>query len=263
MGEMDEGEAIEGLTRLGLTTYEARVFLALQKLGRATASEVSEVADVPRSQVYGAAESLEERGLVETRQSTPTVYRPVALDQARTRLLDRLAETGAETFDYLDSVRDSQAETEQSEAIWLVKGPEAVTSRVTELVGVADDRILYAVADPSMLQEEIVDALADARSEGRSVIVASSNPAVREAARELGFDTYRVPDERDPDVGSARVLLVDRRTMLLSVFSSTDVAEGTQEVAFWSSDSAFAAVLLGFMEEWFDEPFEDGESSAE
>jgi hypothetical protein len=64
-----------------------------------------------------------------------------------------------------------------------------------------------------------------------------------------------VPDERDPDVNSARVLLVDRRTMLLSVFSSTDVAEGTQEVAFWSVDSAFAAVLLGFMEEWFADPF--------
>ena len=255
MNEMDDEAAVEGLARLGLTTYEARVFLALQKLGSASASEVSEVADVPRSQVYGAAERLEERGLVETRQSTPTVYRPVGLEQARTRLLDRLAETGAETFDYLDSVRDSRAETEQSEAIWLVKGAAAVTSRVAELVEVADDRVFYAITDASMLQEEIVDALTEARDAGRTVIVASSNAAAREAAGEYGFETYRVPDERDPDVNSARVLLVDRRTMLLSVFSSTDVAEGTQEVAFWSVDSAFAAVLLGFMEEWFADPF--------
>jgi sugar-specific transcriptional regulator TrmB len=252
---MDDEEAIEGLARLGLTTYEARVFLALQKLGSASASEVSEVADVPRSQVYGAAERLEERGLVETRQSTPTVYRPVPLEQARTRLLDRLAETGAETFDHLDTVRESQADTERSEAIWLVKGDEAVTSRVADLVGVADERVLYAAADPSMLGGEVVDALAAARSGGLEVIVASSNPAVREKARAEGFDTYRVPDERDPDIGSARVLLADRRTMLLSVFSSTEVTEGTQEVAFWSVDSAFAAVLLGFLAEWFDDPF--------
>ncbi len=252
---MDDEAAVEGLTKLGLTTYEARVFLALQKLGTASASEVSEVADVPRSQVYGAAERLEERGLVETRQSTPTVYRPVALEQARTRLLDRLAETGAETFEYLDAVRDSRAETEQSEAIWLVKGSEAVTSRVVELVEIAEDRVLYAAPDPSMLQADVVEALEAARDGGRTVIVASSNAAVREAAREYGFDTYRVPDERNPDVGSARVLLVDRRTMLLSVFSSTEVAEGTQEVAFWSVDSAFAAVLLGFLEEWFADPF--------
>ncbi len=256
MTEMDDEAAIEGLTQLGLTTYEARVFLALQKLGSASASEVSEVADVPRSQVYGAAERLEERGLVETRQSTPTVYRPVTLEQARTRLLDRLAETGAETFDYLETVRDTRAETEQSEAIWLVKGEDAVTSRVAELADVAEERLLYAVADPSMLDETVLDTLATARDDGLEVIVASSTPAVREAARERGFDTYRVPDERDPDVGTARVLLVDRRTMLLSVFSSTDVAEGTQEIAFWSVDSAFAAVLLGFLEEWFDDPFD-------
>ncbi len=253
---MDEEEAIEGLTQLGLRTYEARVLLALQKLGSGSASEVSEVADVPRSQVYGAAENLEERGLVETRPSTPTVYRPVTLEQARTRLLDRLAETGAETFDYLESVRDSQAETEQSEAIWLVKGAEGVGSRVVELAGIADSRLLYAVPEPSMLDEEISAALTGARSEGLEVIVASANPDVRERAADLRLDTHRVPDERDPDVGSARVLLVDRRTMLLSVFSSTDVAEGTQEVAFWSVDSAFAAVLLGFMAEWFEHPFE-------
>lgn len=256
MTEMDDEAAIEGLTQLGLTTYEARVFLALQKLGSASASEVSEVADVPRSQVYGAAERLEERGLVETRQSTPTVYRPVTLEQARTRLLDRLAETGAETFDYLDTVRDTRAEVEQSEDIWLVRGEDAVTSRVAELADVAEERLLYAVADPSMLDETALDTLATARDDGLEVIVASSTPAVREAAGERGFDTYRVPDERDPDVGTARVLLVDRRTMLLSVFSSTDVAEGTQEIAFWSVDSAFAAVLLGFLEEWFDDPFD-------
>lgn len=256
MTQMDDEAAIEGLTQLGLRTYEARVFLALQKLGSASASEVSDVADVPRSQVYGAAENLEERGLVETRQSTPTVYRPVTLEEARTRLLDRLAETGAETFDYLETVQDSQAETEQSEAIWLVKGAAGVSARVTELADLAENRLLYAVPDPSMLDEEISAALAEASSGGVRVVVASSESDVRERAAELGFDTYNVPDERDPDVGSARVLLVDTRSMLLSVFSSTEVARGTQEVAFWSVDSAFAAVLLGFLDEWFDHPLE-------
>ncbi|PSP27801.1 hypothetical protein BRC65_04050 [Halobacteriales archaeon QH_2_65_14] len=58
---MNDSEAVDGLKRLGLTTYEARVFLGLQKLGSGTANEVSDVVDVPRSQVYGAAEDLETR----------------------------------------------------------------------------------------------------------------------------------------------------------------------------------------------------------
>ena len=34
-----------------------------------------------------------------------------------------------------------------------------------------------------------------------------------------------------------------------------DVADGTEEVAFWSSETAFAAVLGGFLAEWFQVPF--------
>jgi len=52
---MNEGDAVDALKSLGLTTYEARTFVALQKLGAGTASEVADIADVPRSQVYGAA----------------------------------------------------------------------------------------------------------------------------------------------------------------------------------------------------------------
>ncbi|MFT4921427.1 MAG: sugar-specific transcriptional regulator TrmB [Haloarculaceae archaeon] len=255
---MSDEDAIEGLKQLGLTTYEARVFLALQKLGSGSASEISEVADVPRSQVYGAAENLEKRELVEIQQSTPTVYRPVPLEEARTRLLDRLAETGSETFDYLDSVHATESETERSQAIWLVRGANAVTSRVSELAEVADERVLYAVSDPSLLDERVLEVLEDKRDRGLDVLVASASQAVREAAREAGFDTHAIPSERDPDVSTARVLLADDGTMLLSVFSSTEIAEGTEEVAFWSADTAFAAVLFAFLEEWFDDPFGQG-----
>jgi sugar-specific transcriptional regulator TrmB len=252
---MDDERAIEGLTRLGLTTYEARAFLALQKLGSATASEVSEVADVPRSQVYGAADSLQDRGLVETQQSTPTTYRPVPLERARTRLLDQLAETGAETFDYLDSVQGESAGEEESEAIWLVRGRDAIVPRIVELGRLADARLLYAVAEESMLEDRVLEALVEQAAAGVAVVVASSNPAVLESVPD-SLETYAIPEERDPDIGSARVLVVDRATLLLSVFSARGGGDGREEVAFWSADSVFAAVLAGFLEEFLAQPFD-------
>lgn len=251
---MDDEAAIDGLKRLGLTGYEARVFLGLQKLGTGTASEISEVTDVPRSQVYGAADSLETRGLVETQQSRPTLYRPVPLERARTRLLDQLAETGAETFEYLDSITETEAGDERSEAIWLVHGAEAVTSRTAELIETADDYLLYACSEVSMVDERILAALEAADEEGSEVLFASANPVVREAVEET-FETLALPDDRRPDAGGARVLLVDGETMLLSVYSGANVSDGREEVAFWSSGTAFAAVLGGFLAEWFDVPF--------
>lgn len=254
---MDEEDAIDGLKRLGLTAYEARVFLGLQKLGTGTASEVSDVADVPRSQVYGAAENLEARGLVEIQQSTPTVYRPVSLERARTRLLDQLAETGAETFDYIDTVQGTEGPGEdRSEALWLVHGTDSISSRAAEIVEEADEQVFYATSEITMLDDTVLDALESADADGVEVILASANPAVREAVGDR-FRTVAIPKNRDPDVGSARVLLADDDTMLLGVYAEGSV---TEEVAFWSSETTFAAVLGGFLREWFTEPFEHADT---
>lgn len=250
---MDDDTAIDGLKRLGLTAYEARVFLGLQKLGSGTASDVSEVVDVPRSQVYGAAENLEERGLVEIQQSTPTRYRPVPLEQARRRLLDQLAETGSETFEYLDTVQETEATEERSEAIWQVRGSDAVVSRGAELAASAEEYVLYSCSEASLLEAELLEALAKAQERGVKVVVASANPAVRDGVPEA-FETTTVPPDRDPDVGCVRTLLADEETMLLGVTVDSSVESESEEVAFWSSGTAFAAVLGGFIARWFHEP---------
>lgn len=250
---MEDDDAIEGLKQLGLTTYEARVFLGLQKLGSATASEVAEISDVPRSQVYGAAEGLEERGLVETQQSTPTVYRPVPLEQARTQLLDQLAETGSQTFDYLDSVTDTAEQSTQTESIWMVNGEEAITSRTEGLINDADETVLYGVDEPEMLTPTILSALSAATETGVMVVISSTNEAVLEKAKDEGLDTHRVPDERDLNTSTARFLLTDSDTILLSTQSGPNGA--SEEVAFWTSDNAFAAVLGELAFAWIQDPF--------
>lgn len=254
---MDDDEAVAGLERLGLTSYEARVFLGLQKLGTGTASEVADVTGVPRSQVYGAAERLEARGLVETRQSTPTAYRPVSLERARTTLLEDLQSTGARTFDYIESVGQTREPTEQSEEIWLVEGDSSVRSRVSELLEAAEQTALYSADDVGKLKRQIRSDLVDAAARGLVVVVGSNDADVLEAADDLeGVESLYVPDDRSPDVSIGRLLVADDRTILLSVLSSTDVASGSDEVAFWSADSTFAALLAEFIQEWFLEPFD-------
>ena len=258
---MNDDDAVDGLKRLGLTTYEARVFLGLQKLGRGTASEVSDIADVPRSQVYGAAEGLEDRGLIETQQSTPTVYRPVSLEQARRQVLDRLAETGAETFDYLDTVQASQQSQEHTESIWMIHGRDSVTARTLTLAEQADERLLYAVDDASLVTEEVVAAFEAAAARGVRVVLASANRTVLDRAEEAdGLTAFRVLLDRVPDVNTARLLVADGQTILLSTRTTgidrdTESSAGT-EVAFWTSETAFASVLAELAEAWLNEPFE-------
>ena len=90
---MDDADAANALTELGLSTYAARTFVGLQKIGVASASQVAGVTEVPRSQVYGATDELEELGLIDVQEGSPTRYRAVPVDEARDLLYDRLQST--------------------------------------------------------------------------------------------------------------------------------------------------------------------------
>ena len=248
---MDEEDVIDALTRLGLKTYEARVFVALQKLGTGTASDVAELTDVPRSQVYGAAEGLEESGLLDVQQTRPTVYRPISPAEAETRLLEQLESVGREAFAYLENVRETVGEdNEQSEALWTVRGREYVCDRAIELVGEADDRIVYGAPAPELLEDDLLAALIAAAESGLAVTVASENRAVLERIDDdAPIETVYQSEDHFPDASTARLLVVDDDTILMSV-QSYDVAD-EEEIAFWSAETSFAMVLVSLACELF------------
>src|SRR3989442_3623883 len=62
---MKLSEASEALQRIGLSRYEALVFVNLARAGATTAGDVARVSGVNRVQTYRAFEGLEARGLVE------------------------------------------------------------------------------------------------------------------------------------------------------------------------------------------------------
>ncbi|MCU4717563.1 TrmB family transcriptional regulator [Halapricum hydrolyticum] len=247
---MDEETTVEALTRLGLTTYEARVFVALQRLGTGTASDVAEITAVPRSQVYGAAEDLQARGLLDVQQTRPTVYRPVSPEEAERRLLSQLESVGRDAFGYLADVRGSvENDEERSEAIWTIRGRANVRDRVIDLIDGADDRIVYGTPRPELLEDEVLAVLTEAADAGVDAAVVSDEPSVLESVPADGpVRVVPQPADRQPEVSTARVLLVDSDTLLMSVVSAA-VGDDDQEVAFWSAGTAFATVLVTLSEE--------------
>lgn len=243
---MNEGDAVDALKSLGLTTYEARVFVALQKLGAGTASEVADIAEVPRSQVYGAAEDLEERGLVDVEQSNPTRYRPVGVEEARERLYRQLRSESDAAFDYLESVRSEYgADEEQSEAIWTVRGSANVAARAAQLVASAETRVMYGTDAVQRLGPSVRDALAEAVEAGATVTVVSESEDVLAVAREVGARAVAVDHKPTPDMGAERVVMADDDAVLVSVGG-----DDGSETAFWSRDTAFAAMLSSLLGEF-------------
>ncbi|MFD1526603.1 TrmB family transcriptional regulator, partial [Halolamina salina] len=176
---MDDADAANALTELGLSTYAARTFVGLQKIGVASASEVAQVTDVPRSQVYGATDELEEMGLIDVQEGSPTRYRAVPVDEARELLYDRLRSSADAAFDHLEAVRGQHTSSDDREAIWTTEGRENVTARITSLVAGADREVLFATSNPALLTDDVADALVEAAEAGVDVTVASADAAVR------------------------------------------------------------------------------------
>jgi len=246
---MDESDAIDALEHLGLTGYEAQVFVALQKLGVGSASDVHRVADVPRSQVYGAAERLEERGLVEVQQSSPIQYRPIALDEARERLRTRYERHEERAFSHLEALRaEANGVEEHPEDVWMLHGHDAVAGRAEQLLADAAESILYA-GGPEALDESVVETLRERASAGVDVSVVSASDSVIERFADVeGVAVQVYPSDLAPqDKKVGRTVIVDGDTVLISTLG----ADAGAETAIWSTKTGFADFIIRLLNAWF------------
>ena len=243
----DEGDAVESLKRLGLSEYESKVFIALQRLGVGTARDVYRQTDVPRSQVYGAAETLEDRGLVEVRQSKPMEYRPVSLEEARDRLRERFNRETERAFDYLEEARaESPGGDEEREDFWTVKGKDSIDSRVTDLLDQADERAVFMTTDAELVSDELENHLVELGDEVDVHVISSDSEVLARFEDAAGVSTVETPPKAEREDSGGRFIMVDDDTVLLTVLGD----DGVEETAVWSAETGFASVLAQITEGW-------------
>ena len=75
---MDTARHVARLTKLGLTTYEARAYVALVRRDSFTAAQVARQADLPRQRIYDVLGSLVQKGLASARPGSTVKYAAVA-----------------------------------------------------------------------------------------------------------------------------------------------------------------------------------------
>ncbi|MFP4188199.1 MAG: TrmB family transcriptional regulator [Halobacteriales archaeon] len=243
----DEGDAVESLKRLGLSEYESKVFIALQRLGVATARDVYRHTDVPRSQVYGAAETLEDRGLVEVQQSKPMEYRPVSLEEARERLQERFVQETERAFDYLEEERARSPQgDEEREDFWTVKGRDNIDSRVMNLLDEADERVVFMTTDIDLVSDSLKQRLTELGDHVDVYVISRDAELLAEFEDAPQVSVTETPPKAEREDRGGRFVMVDTDTVLLTVLGE----DGVEETAVWSAETGFASVLAQITEGW-------------
>jgi len=245
-------DAVELLQSLGLKEYEAKCFVALSRIDAATARDVSDLSEVPRTRVYDAVDALEDAGLVARQHSNPQRFRAVPVAEAADTLRDQYDARIDDLRAALDSLPDAQQDGDDAaHEVWTLTGAGAVENRTERLV--ADARqALAVVATADALTDDVVAELDAATDRGVDVVVgcvddpgADTALAAVDGARafDAGADLLSSPVD-DPEAELDRFLLVDGTAVLFGAAGADPHA-----VVGTGSGNALVAVARRLLDE--------------
>jgi len=229
-----DDKTVEQLGRLGLTTYEARAYVALMGRESFTAAQAARLSGVPRQRIYDVLGSLVEKGMASARPGAVVKY--AATEPALA--IERLLTTRRKEFSALEygaasiiqgltsAFAAGQQHSDPLEYIEVLRDPRTINARFNELQQSVKREILVFTRPPyAMPPQENVKGLDVVRThEARSVYEFSlfDDPAATEGVRrfvEAGEHARFV--ERLP----LKLVIIDETIVM---FGMEDPVGGTQ-----------------------------------
>ena len=153
-------DLLESLKSLGLTKYEALVYIGLLQVAGATATEVHEISGVPRASVYPVLDRLAQKELVSVSHTTPKRFDAIPPARGIENMMRRIEEDAEKALVALDLFyREKDAESRGSqELIWTIYGEENIKTRLSDMFRGAERSVEMLVAG-SLLQGGVLPLL--------------------------------------------------------------------------------------------------------
>ncbi|WP_020577712.1 TrmB family transcriptional regulator [Actinopolymorpha alba] len=128
---------IDELVRVGFSSQEARVYVALLRQPSATGYELAKIAGLQRANVYQVLATLAERDVVEQVSDSPARF----LAKPPAMVLGRIKQETVQRCDSLIVDLATLARPAEPTAFWSLRGRESVLERAGALVSDARERI--------------------------------------------------------------------------------------------------------------------------
>ena len=144
---MLKNEDIDTLVCLGLSTLQAKVYLALVEIGRATTKALAEKSNVARQDIYRITAELQNIGIVEKVIAVPNEYRATPIQDSVNILLDikqrENSEAQKKAVELLERKKDKETETAQDEksGFVLISKNQAFWSKIAKSIETTQNSI--------------------------------------------------------------------------------------------------------------------------
>ncbi len=254
MGTLLAKKEVKVLEGLGLTSCQAKVYLALCHFGLLDAKTVTKYADVPRSDTYRITSELEGLGLIEKVISRPTSFRAISLEMGTSILLKRKKEETDRLESNIKGVLENfktnnkQLQLPKPEFV-LVPRKEAIinrSKRVHNNTQISIDAIISLKRFRPMVFGYLNEAkkLLERGVEFRVILEKpddkKSIPEIKELKKYPSYELRYVLN-----CPSAQVTIFDKKEVFITTLAKAGFAESS---TLWSNNPSLLSIIQGYFE---------------
>ncbi len=176
-----EYERIAGtLESLGLSTYEAKAYIALVAHGYGSAETIAQTASIPRTSAYKVLQSLCDKGYAISTRGRPQMFRPEPPSSVKRRAVEAISDT----FDKLEMVHEVLRDRGEPQLVYTIAGRERVLKKIGELLDQSTLSFMIATPTLSAIRTKLKKRLESALDRGIPVtIITDQTQKVPEGAR--------------------------------------------------------------------------------
>ncbi|MFX1520636.1 MAG: TrmB family transcriptional regulator [Promethearchaeota archaeon] len=250
-------EIVEALKILGLSEYQAKVYIALIGYGSASASAISTASKVPQNKVYSVLKELEEAGLVFVGGSGKgaNIYRPNNPDFFIREMSNKYSQATGAAKDFLIPLFERSAEPHQSKSIWVLRGTPTVYSKLVEMIlGSREEVILATDTLYDLKVARVVEAIKNRQKKlshlqvkvityAHGIDDKYEKDVLQELTEMEGVEVKLL--EREGRLGTI-FLVVDGREILQGSYAILSQEIGLGMISTWSDNQNFSALWKEF-----------------
>ena len=241
-----------------LNLYEVKIWTALLSRGVATAGELSDIANVPRSRSYDVLESLERKGFVIMKLGKPIKYIAVPPSEVIERIKKNMKEEAEERITRLTELKESDVLSElnvlHKQGIELIepsdlsgslRGRHNLYNHLELTIRNAEKSVTIMTTGQGLIRkvEGLKSVFEKLKKQGVSIRIAA--PLTKET-KDAFKDISKVAEIRSTDA-KARFCIVDGKELVFMILDDQEV-HPTYDVGIWVNTPFFAGALENFFD---------------
>jgi len=174
---------IDRLKELGLTEYEAKIYLTLVARSPLAVNDISVSSEVPMSKIYGVLGKLESGGWIGVTPERPKKYRAtdprITIDHACSRAIEKLESSRSMLLKNLSELYDKRRSDAEAPEFQVIHGNANILNRMKEIIGSEAGVITVVLAFVNLRTAERVYELIKEMPAHKYVIIINDKAALR------------------------------------------------------------------------------------